>query len=130
MIRIGRGLVVLEVTVVARRAERGILPARMTLRASRGRMRAGERKSGRVVIERGRCPIGGRVTQLAALRETGGGVIRRIRGLIVLEMAGYAVRADIGVVAIGVALQAIDVVVRARERERGEIVVESGSQPC
>ena len=60
------------------------------------------------MIESSSQPLGGGVAELTGLREAGGDVIGTGGGLVVLQVAGNAIRTDVGVVAIGMALEACD----------------------
>lgn len=56
-------------------------------------------------------------------------MIGTLGSLVVLQVARHAIGADIGVVAVGMALQARGGRVRSGEREPGQVVVEFGSGP-
>ena len=127
MIRIRGALVVLEMAGGAGGAQGSVLSARMTLGARRGGMRAGQREPSRIVIERGAGPIRCRVAELAVLRKTGCDVIGAGGGLKVLQVAGHAIRADVGIVAARMALQASDGVMRSGKRECREVMIERSS---
>jgi len=124
VIRVVGCLIVLQVARIARGGQRGVLAARMALLARGGRVRAGQRKLGGAVIEGGSQPLGGGVAELTGLREAGGDVIGTGGGLVVLQMAGHAIGADVGVVAIGMALEAGDRGVRSGEWELRQVVIE------
>jgi len=130
VIRIVRALIVVQVTGGTGGAQRRVLAARMALLAGDGGVRAGQRESGRVVIERGRRPIRSGVAELAGLRKTGRGVIRAGGGLEIFQVAGDAIGADVGEVAVGVALQARHGSVRSGQGERRHAMVERSPQPA
>jgi len=98
----------------------------------RYRVRAGQRKSGAVVIEGGIQPACGVVTGVAGLREIGGHVIRVRRALIVLQMATDAGRGIQVVVVVDVAIGALPRRhgVHAGQRKAGAVVIEGGVQPA
>ena len=93
------------------------------------RVLAGQRELGGAVIELGSQPLRGGVAELTVLREAGRDVIGAGGGLVVLQMAGHAIGADVGVVAIRMALQARDGGMSSGERELRQIVIECGSLP-
>ena len=103
----------------------------MALQTSDSGVRAGQREcSLRRVIENGSRPVGRRVAERTILRESGGGVRRIIRSLIVLQMARIARHRKALIHAIRMALQAGHGRMRAGERESGlRRVVEDGSAP-
>ncbi len=129
VIRIISSLVVLQMARRTGRAQSRILAARMALGTGHSGVFSGERELGGVVIEGSSQPPRGGVTELAGLRETGRQVIGAGGGLVILQMAGNAIGADVGVVAIGVALQARDSGVSSGEWELGQVVVECGAVP-
>jgi hypothetical protein len=97
---------------------RGILMARTALRPSSA-MRSGiYREIRSVMIERCRCPSLRRVTGLARGRETGTRMIRIRRGIVVGQMAEVARRGRVQILAIDMALDAVDGRVRAGQRKR------------
>ena len=69
------------------------------------------------------------MAQRAILRESGGDVIRRFRGLIVLQVAGRAGRAERLELPVGVALRASDRRVFASQREPGLRMIELRTRP-
>ena len=102
----------------------------MTLSARHSGVLAGKWELGGAVIEVGSQPLRGGVAELTALRKAGRYVIGAGGRLVVLQMAGHAIDTDVGVVAIGMALQARDSGVRSGEWELGQIVIERGSLPA
>ena len=129
VIRIVGGLVILQVARRTGGAQGRVLTARMTLGAGCRRMLSGEWELGGVVIEGGSQPLGGGVAELTTLRETGGDVIGAGGSLVVLQVAGHAVSADVGVVAVGMALQTRDCGMRAGEWKLRQVVIESRTVP-
>ena len=129
VIRVIGGLVVLQVARRAGGAQGRILTARMTLGAGRRRMLSGKRELGGVVIEGGSQPLGGGVAELTTLRKTGRDVIGAGGGLVVLQVAGHAVGTDVGVVAVGMALQARDRDVSPGKRKLRQVVIEGRAVP-
>lgn len=122
-------LIILQVAGVARRGQRRVLSARMTLLARGRGVRAGQGELSSAVIEFRAQPLRGGMAELTSLRETGGDMIGTGGGLVVLQMAGNAIRTDVGVVAIGMTLKASDRAVCSGQRELGQIVIEFCAVP-
>ena len=70
------------------------------------------------------------VARLARSRETRCGMVRIIRRLIIGLMAAVTVRWQCRVVVVDVALRAGDGNVKASQRERGQVVIKRGRDPC
>lgn len=131
VIRILGRLIFLQMAGGARGSEALVHAARMTLRAGCRDVRSGQSECRlRVVIERGARPVCSRVTRLAVLRESGGGVVW-IRGrLIFLQMARRTVCGQTLVNAARMTLSAGCRDVRACQSERRlRVVIECGSRP-
>ena len=124
VIRVVGSLIVLQVARITRGWQSGVLAARMALLACGRDVRAGQRKLGGAVIESRSLPLSGGVAKLTGLREAGCDVIGTCGGLVVLQMAGHAIRTDVGVVAIGMALQAGDRGMRSGEWKLRQVVIE------
>ena len=101
----------------------------MALRALRRGMGPGQRETGRRMIERGVQPVDCRVADAAILRETGSGVIRIVGLVEIREVAGNALRAQRGELAVCMALVARERSVRARELKPELIMVEGRPLP-
>lgn len=129
VIRIISSLVILQMARRAGRAQSRILAARMAQGTGHSGVFSGKRKLGGVVIEGSSQPLRGGVTELAGLRETGRDVIGAGGGLVILQMAGNAIGADVGVVAISVTLQARDSGVRPGKRKLRQVVIEGRAVP-
>jgi hypothetical protein len=124
MARIVRALVVRRVARIASSAQPLIHAARMALLTSRREVLAGEReRSLRGVIEPGAGPVDRGVAQGTILRESGGGVIRIVRPLIIFQMAGIAGRAQGCILTTRMALGTGRSGVFARQRKLGGAVV-------
>ena len=80
----------------------------MALLASSRRVCAGQWELGSAVIEFGAQPLRCGVAELTSLREAGCDVIGTGGGLVVLQVAGNAIRADVGVIAVRMTLEAGD----------------------
>ena len=87
VIRIGSGLVFLEVARITSSAQGGVLATCMALDASSGRVCASERELGGAVVEGGRYPRRGVVAQRAILRESAGDMVRTLGGLKLAQVA-------------------------------------------
>jgi hypothetical protein len=84
---------------------------------------------GSAVVEFGTQPLRGVVAELTSLREVGCNVIGTGGGVVVLQVAGNAIRADVCIVAIGMTLEACDGGMCSGERELRQIVVEFCAVP-
>ena len=82
VIRIGSRLELSQVAGDARRRQRRVLAVSVAARARGSRMLAGQRESGRAVVEGRARPLNGAVTERAVLRESRSGVVRIGRRLI------------------------------------------------
>lgn len=131
VVRILGRLIILHVTRKTGRAQTLVNTTRVTLETSGGRVLAGERECGlRGVIEGGSVPIRRRMAELAILRESGGGVVRIIRRLIILHVTRRTGRTQTLVNAARVTLEASGGRMLAGERERGlRGVIEGRSVP-
>ncbi len=129
MVRIIRALIILQMTVVAGGTERSVLAARVALLTCGRGVRASQRKPRGVVIEGRRRPVRGSVAKLAALRKSGGRVVRGVGSLVILQMAGNAIRADVGERTRRVALRTGDRGMRSGERECRQVMVKRRAQP-
>ena len=120
VIRIGGGLIFLEVAGITSGAESFVNSARMALHTSRRRVLAGEREGGlRGVVERSPSPIRGGVAELAILRESSRGMVRIGGALVVLQVARIASGAEAFVDSARMALDATRRRVLPSERECG-----------
>ena len=128
VIRIGRSLVVLQVTRHAGRAGQVVVVVHVAVGALPRwrRMHARERKSSAVVVECGIQPRTRVVALTAALREIRAHVIRICRPLVVLQMARDTSRAGQVVVVVHVAIGALPRRHRMHpgQRKIGRIVIE------
>lgn len=129
VIRVGRGLVILQVASHARRVREVVIVVDVTLRALQGGVSARQRESGIRVVECRRLPGCGVMAGIASLGETLLGMIGIIRALVVLQMASDARLASEIVVSIGMALTALQGGVRSGQRKAHEVVVESRRLP-
>lgn len=126
---IRRAGVILHVAAVAVRRQRACVVVCVTRGARDARMRAGQRKRRLAVIERRRDPRRGVVADLALLRHSGLHVIRRCRGVVVLHVAGVAIRRSIGELPVHVAEIAGYGRVRAGQRKSRLAMIERGGSP-
>src|SRR5215467_11007113 len=133
VVRIGRSVEIRLVTTHARCIGSGqiVVAIHVALRALQRRMRPGERESGRGVIEGRVAPGGGGVALLARVWEVRLHVVWIRRSLEVLQVATDAagVRTRQVVVAIHVALRALQRRMRPGEREASGRVIERGVAP-
>lgn len=107
VIRIGRALVVSFVATVAIRGHGRVVVVHVATGTRDGRMRTGQRKGRVVVIKRGRGPRGGAVANIALLRESGAGVVWIGGVLVIRQVTGDARGAGQAVVAVHMALAAL-----------------------
>jgi len=117
-------LEVLKVTIHASRAREVVVAVGMALGALYVDMCAGERPSGRGMVEGRAGPIRRAVTNLALLRESRRGVIGIGRSLIVLQMAGDTCRTGKVKVSVCVTLFALQLRVPSCQWEPYRIVIE------
>ena len=103
---IGRVVVIGLMATDAGNWQRRVVAVDVAERTGRGRMRAGQRECGVVVVERGIGPRGRVMAKFAGLRESGGYVIGIRSALEVLQMAGHAGRTVQRVVVADVAVGA------------------------
>jgi len=102
----------------------------VALGAGQGCVLAGKRELGGAVIECGSGPIlHAGVANRAVHREASGDVIGVGCALEVFHVARHAVCADVGVIAVRVALQARDRGVCSEKWELSQVVVEGGALP-
>ena len=133
MRRIVRVVVVVQVTGNASGigASQAVVAVHVTLLALHGGVEAGEREAGRGVIEGSAAPIRRGVAVLATGRESGRHV-RRIRGAVEVGLvatdAGRVGGGEV-VIAVDVALRALQRGMRASQREAGRAVIEAGIAP-
>ena len=120
-------LVVGPVTGVAVRGRIGVA-LRVTALAIHGDMRPGQREIGPVVVEVRIVPVTGVVAHLALGGELAADVIGIVGGLVVLAVAGVAVRGGPGE-SVVVATGAVEGNVRPRQREIGQVVIKAGRRP-
>ena len=118
MIGTGGGIVLVRMARVASRAQGSVLPAGVALRARRSSMFTGERELGFAVIESRAQPVGGRVAQRTILWKSGGGVIRIVSALVILQVAGTASGTESFVNSTRMALDTSRRYMLAGERER------------
>ena len=93
------------------------------------RVRPGQGESARAVVERGRPESRGRMTDCAVLREPSRHMVRIGRSLIAAQVARGACRSQSGVLAAGMALNARQAGVRARDRESCGGMIVLAAQP-
>ena len=131
--RIVRRLEIVQVATHAGRVRRGqvVVAIHVARRASHGGMRSRQRESGRRVIERSTTPVRGVVALLASLREVRLYVVRICCSLEVRQVAARAgcICGGQVVVAVNVALHALQGNVCAGQRESGGGVVEGRIAP-
>ena len=101
-----------------------VLSVRMTLRAGRINVRAGQREIRQVVIKRGRLPCRRIMTLCAGMTELIGDVIGVVNILVITLVTGPAIRGSAGVLAVGMTFDATHAYVCSGQWEIGEIVVE------
>ena len=133
VVRIRSALEVLQVATNASRVGTGqiVVIVDVALRAGNCRMRPSQRETGRRVIECCSRPRCGGVALLTRLRESRCHVVRIRRSLEVLQVTTDASRIGAGqvVVAIHVALRALQRRVSAGQRETGRRVIERRVSP-
>lgn len=117
VIRIRRPLKVLQVARNTSRCRKVIVPVGVALGACHLSVRSGQRKCRLRMVEGRRLPGGGRVTDLALLRDPSRHVIWIRRSLEILEVARNAGRGCEIEIAIRVALIALQLRVPAGQRE-------------
>ena len=123
VVRIVGGLVVGFMTAVTVRRKRRVVVVHVAKRTSGVGVRPREWENIIVVEGRGR-PRARAVADVALLREACGGVIWVIRGLIFLQVAGYACRVRQAVVVVDVTLRALQGRVSSGEGEASRVVIE------
>lgn len=106
-----------------------VIPGAVALTALQIGMGPGQRPSRARMIERGRSPICGRMTQLALLRETDRHMVRIVGCCVVRTVAPVARGRKRRVVVVLMAVDARHRRMRAGKRERGVVVVEGGRRP-
>ena len=126
--RVG-SVVIGEVAIDAGGAGEAVVVVDVALRALGRGMGAGEREARSGVVEFSAHPLRGVVAQGAILRESRGLVRRRIRPVVIVEMAGSTGRAGQAEIAVHVALRALHAGVRAGQRETSGRVVERRAGP-
>lgn len=104
MVRVSRALEVLQVAGDAGRARDVVVAVDVTLIALHCRVRAGQSKSGRAVIENSSCPGGCSVALFARLWKACLYVVRVCRALEILQVAGNTARVRDLEIIVGVAL--------------------------
>ena len=129
MRRIVGPVVVGLMAVPTGRAGQAVIVVDVACRALLAGMQPDERKTGGGVVKRGARPIRGGVATRAILREVPS-FVRRIIGAVVIRlMAVPAGGASQSVVVVHVALRALQVGMRAGQRESGGGVVKRGAGP-
>ena len=128
VIRIRRAVPIGLMAAEAICRQRGVIVVRVALGASYRGMRPSQRKYRSVVERRGRPP-GRRVAQRAVGRETRRNVIGIGCAVEVRLMASVAVSRQARIVVVYMALGTCHVDVRARERERGVVVIKGRRCP-
>jgi len=133
VIRIGRGLKILQVAGDTSRAGQVVVVVDVAVEADTRRIgvRIGQREANRVVVKGRRLPSARGVALLTILREASGDVIRIGRGLKILQVAGDAGGAGQTVVVVDVAIEADTrrVSVRIGQREAKAGVIELSVRP-
>ena len=119
MVWIGRRVVGRQMACRASRRAQRVVVVYVTLRARRGQMRPGERKSCLGVIECRRIPRRCVVAGIASLREAGRHMIGVRRSVEIRNMAARALNRQGRVVVIHVTHRALEGGVRAGQWERG-----------
>lgn len=130
MIRIVRRIEVGEVTADASCARQTEIVIDMALRALRTRVRAGQRKSGRRMVETGPSPLHRSVARRAILRESSRHMVGRGGLLEIRQVAAHTRRVRQGEVVVHVALHASDCGVRPGQRKSALAVIEGGVLPA
>ncbi len=126
VVRIRSALVILQMALGTCAAGELVVVVDVALCAGERSVRASQRKARSRVIKGCRCPVCSAVARLAGLRESGGSV-RRICGAVEIgEVATRAsgIRRRQVVIAIHVALRALQRRVRPGQREAGGRVIE------
>jgi hypothetical protein len=131
VIRVRRGPIFGQVARIAACTQARIDTTGMTLQAGSSRVTAGQRECGLGgVVKRSRGPAYGGVTQGTGLRESGGYVIRILRRLVVLQVAGLASRTQSGILIVHMARGASNAYVFTCQREpRAGVVIECCRSP-
>ena len=129
VIRTRRPLKILQVTGNAGRGRQVVVSIRVALGAGHLCVGPGQRKCRFRMVEGGRLPSGGCVTDLALLRDPSRHVIWICRPLEILEVARDACRCGEVEIAIGVALIALQLRVSAGQGEANRIMIEAGRLP-
>ena len=131
VIWIGRVVVVRLVATHAGRRQCRVIVVHVAVRTGHGGMRPGQRECGRIVIESRAGPVCGAMAHVARSREADLRVHRVIRVVVVGLVTGNTrgIGAGQGVVAIHVALGALQGSVRAGQRKSGGRMVEGAAPP-
>ena len=114
-------------SAIRRRAGKHIV--HVTLVAGDGRVRAGEREPGLIVVERRACPVGRAMADRAVLRESRSHMARICGLLEIRQMTGGASGEHECVVAAPMARAALQCRMRPRQRELRHVVVELRIEP-
>jgi hypothetical protein len=130
VIRIGRGIEVLQMASDARGAQSGVLAAAMAIAASERNMGARQWKLGLRMIKLGSQPGRRRVAQRAILRESASHMVGICGSVICAQMAGGTIRGCPRKPVVSMALGAGDINMGSCERKAcGRRVVETSSLP-
>jgi hydrogenase maturation factor len=129
VIRIGRSLEVFQVTGYARSRGQVVISVGVALRALHLRMRTRQRKRRPGMIETGRLPGRRRMADFALLRHASRDVIRIRRSLKIFDVTRDASSGGYVVVAIGVALVALQLCVSTCKRKANRIMIEIRGLP-
>jgi len=123
VIRIGRALVVLHVAGHAGSIFQVVVPVDMALRARSGGVLAREREASGGVIEGGVGPRGRVVASCAGGGNAGLLVVRIVRPVVILHVAGSAILGGEVVISVGVALRALQSGMGSGQRESHQVVI-------
>ncbi len=129
MVRIGRARVIRFVTRIAIGRHGRVVVVHVAIGAGNSGVRPGQRERGVVVIEARRLPCSRVVAQIAGLRESRLHVIRTSGRIEIIQVAGRAGRIRQVVVAVDVALRALQIRMCPGQREAGGVVIECRSVP-
>ena len=129
VIRVSRALVILLMTAIAGRRQRGVVVVHVAICAGNLGVETGQGKWCVVVIEGSAGPRRGVVAGIAGLGETAGYVVRIRCALEIFEVASYAGAAGEPVISVDVALRALQRAMRAGKSESRRSVVETRSGP-
>lgn len=129
VVRVVRSLIVLLMTAITGRGQGGVVVVHVAVGTRNSGMGPGQWKRRVVVIKGGSCPRSSVMAGIAGLGKTAGNMVRIGCALEILKVASHAGAAGQPVIAIDVALRALQRAVRPGEGKSRRSVVEAGSQP-